>query len=109
MTFEPLTQMSKFNVQFKGDRKSEWQSLEALATIAYHDKDLQRSQDYYKLALTILAKSQDAGDTTVQDRILGKLTSVIQLQSNKPAQPVDVTRQVNIKSFFFEKMFLIFC
>lgn len=91
-----------------GDRKSEWQSLEALGSVAYHHGNIKHSQEYYRAALSVLAKSPDAEDTVVQDRILEKLTNVVQLQPHKPLNELaSSTRQVMARFLSF-KCFLKF-
>ncbi|RUS71788.1 hypothetical protein EGW08_020457, partial [Elysia chlorotica] len=67
-----------------GDKKSEWQSFEALGSVAYSLGDLQRAKEYYKQSLSSFGNSPDlTADKDVQDRILTKLTQVIQIQAKK--------------------------
>ncbi|KAK3743119.1 hypothetical protein RRG08_063980 [Elysia crispata] len=76
-----------------GDKKSEWQSYEALGSVAYSLGDLRRAKDYYKQSVSTVGQSPDfIGDKEVQDRILSKLTHVIQAQARK-SMATSVLRQ----------------
>ncbi|GFS03192.1 tetratricopeptide repeat protein 24-like [Elysia marginata] len=66
-----------------GDKKSEWQSFEALGSVSYSLGDLERSKEYYKQSLCSAGQTPDIADKDVQDRILTKLTHVIQAQTQK--------------------------
>ncbi|GFO36186.1 tetratricopeptide repeat protein 24-like [Plakobranchus ocellatus] len=66
-----------------GDKKSEWQSLEAMGSVAYNQGDLRKAQEYYKQSLATVGVSEDTADKDVQDRILTKLTQIIHSQAQK--------------------------
>ncbi|CAL1540529.1 unnamed protein product [Lymnaea stagnalis] len=73
-----------------GDKKTEWQSLESLGAVAFNQGFKKRAQEYYKQALTVFLGSPNAKDKNIQDRILGKLTNILQIQIEKSAPAVQV-------------------
>ena len=61
--------------------------------MAYSLGDLRRAKDYYKQSVSTVGQSPDfIGDEEVQDRILSKLTHVIQAQARK-SMATSVLRQ----------------
>ena len=51
--------------------------------MAYSLGDLPRAKEYYKQSLSTVGQSPEVADKDVQDRILGKLTHVIQVHAHK--------------------------
>ncbi|XP_033749635.1 uncharacterized protein LOC117334243 isoform X4 [Pecten maximus] len=61
-----------------GDTRTQWQVLEGLGAVAFNNGNLPRAIDCFKRALAVITASES--NTTVQDRIVGKLTNALQEQ-----------------------------